>query len=212
MLPCAETATLTPFPDDVASIVGVSTEAGQLQLHTVSSLIWFAREVSPYSGTPSLAVDAARRFRGRSSKCRGGPAETCPFAFRTSPTGSSAAGSRLFERLRFYTDFPAALPRQPIDRRRIQDQMTPQRPSIDGRLLTRSEANLLLIELNGLPANAGTAVVSAATLVKQASAEQLELPLLADQARALKRALEGIRLKRRSLPTGLEQLRAHLHD
>ena len=47
-------------------------------------------------------------------------------------------------------------------------------------------------------------------LIKRAINEKAELPLSPAQTAALRRAVEGIRLKRRSLPPGLSQLRTHL--
>jgi hypothetical protein len=86
--------------------------------------------------------------------------------------------------------------------------MSPQRYSLDGRAFTRDEANMLLIELNRLPA--GSEAANAAALVKRAINEKAELSLTPAQAGALRRVVEGIRLKRRSLPPGLSQLQAHL--
>ena len=86
--------------------------------------------------------------------------------------------------------------------------MSPQRYHLDGQALTRDEANLLLIELNSLPS--GSEAGNAAALIKRAINEKAELPLSPAQAAALRRAVEGIRLKRHSLPSGLSQLRTHL--
>ena len=86
--------------------------------------------------------------------------------------------------------------------------MWPQPPRLDGRLLTRQEANLLVIELNGLPS--GSEGGNTAALVKRATSEKTELPLTPSQAATLRRAVEGIRLKRRRLPPGLSQLRTRL--
>ena len=74
--------------------------------------------------------------------------------------------------------------------------------------LNRDEANLLLIELNRLPV--GSEGGNAAALVKRAVSEKTELPLTAAQAATLRRAVQGIRLKRHSLPPGLSQLQARL--
>jgi hypothetical protein len=89
-----------------------------------------------------------------------------------------------------------------------QDPMSPQPYHLDGRFLTRDEANQLVIELNGLPA--GSEAGNAAALVKRATSEKTDLPLTPAQAATLRRAVEGIRLKRHSLPPGLSQLRTHL--
>ena len=86
--------------------------------------------------------------------------------------------------------------------------MSAQPNRLDGRDLSRDEANMLVIELNRLPA--GSEAGNAAALVKRAVSEKTELPLTAAQAATLRRAVEGIRLKRHSLPPGLSQLRAHL--
>jgi hypothetical protein len=89
-----------------------------------------------------------------------------------------------------------------------QQLMSPQSNRLDGRDLSRDEANMLVIELNRLPA--GSEAGNAAALVKRAVSEKTELPLTAAQAATLRRAVEGIRLKRHSLPPGLSQLRARL--
>jgi hypothetical protein len=86
--------------------------------------------------------------------------------------------------------------------------MSPQPYRLDGRAFTRDEANLLLIELNRLPS--GSEAGNAATLVKRALSEKTELPLTPAQAAALRRTVEGIRLKRHRLTPGLAQLRNHL--
>lgn len=86
--------------------------------------------------------------------------------------------------------------------------MSPLPHRLDGRAFSRDEANLLLIELNRLPS--GSEAGNAAALVKRALSEKTELSLTPSQAAALRRAVEGIRLKRHSLPPGLVHLRTHL--
>jgi hypothetical protein len=86
--------------------------------------------------------------------------------------------------------------------------MSPQPYRLDGQAFTRDEANLLLIELNRLPS--GSEGGNTEALVKRAVSEKTELPLTPSQAATLRRAVEGIRLKRRGLPPALAQLRSQL--
>jgi hypothetical protein len=82
--------------------------------------------------------------------------------------------------------------------------------TVDGQTLTREEANLLLIELNRMPERPGLAAKEAATAVKRAILEPASITLSHRQATAIRRAIEGIRIKRRNLPTGLADLRGRL--
>jgi len=86
--------------------------------------------------------------------------------------------------------------------------MSPQPYRLDGRTLTRSDATLLLSELSRLPA--GSVAGNAAARIKRAIHGKEQLTLSAAQAAALKRTLEGIRLKRHSLPPALAQLQSQL--
>ena len=81
--------------------------------------------------------------------------------------------------------------------------------SLDGRTFSRDEANVLLIELRRLPS--GSEAGNAAAVVKRAVSERAELPLTSAQAAALRRAIEGIRLKRHHLPPAVSQLRTRLN-
>jgi hypothetical protein len=82
--------------------------------------------------------------------------------------------------------------------------------SVDGQTLKREEANLLLIELNRLPERSGLAARDAATVIKRALLESSDVPLSEPQAAAVRRAIEGLRIKRRNLPAGLLALRSRL--
>jgi hypothetical protein len=89
--------------------------------------------------------------------------------------------------------------------------MPPQQTlKVDGQTLARGEANLLLIELNRMPERPGIAAKGAATAVKRAILEYGDVALTYGQAAAIRRAIEGIRIKRRNLPPGLSALRAQL--
>ena len=89
-----------------------------------------------------------------------------------------------------------------------QHLISPQPQRFDGRDLSRDEVNLLLIELNRLPT--GSEGGNVAALVKRAVSEKTELLVTAAQAATLRRAVQGIRLKRHSLPPGLYRLQARL--
>lgn len=89
--------------------------------------------------------------------------------------------------------------------------MPPQQTlKVDGQALARGEANLLLIELNRMPERPGIAAKGAATAVKRAILEYENVTLRYGQAAAIRRAIEGIRIKRRNLPPGLSALRDQL--
>jgi hypothetical protein len=74
-------------------------------------------------------------------------------------------------------------------------------------MLKREEANLLLIELNRMPERPGLAARDAAIAIKRAIVEHGDVSLSASQAVAIRRAIEGLRIKRRNLPSGLSALR-----
>ena len=82
--------------------------------------------------------------------------------------------------------------------------------TFDGRAFTRDQLNMLLIELKYVHAGSNSAALSAARLVTRATSEHLELPVSRAEEAALRRALEGIRLKRHGLSPALSQLRASL--